>query len=78
MLHTLWHREHNANADELAAELVEGRAARGDARGATLTAEDDESLSDVVVQGDQEEIDRFQKALDLREKGMVYVKGILE
>ena len=44
VLHTLWHREHNANADELAAELVEGRAARGDARGATLTAEDDESL----------------------------------
>ena len=38
----------------------------------------DEMTSDVVVQGDEEEVDRFQKTLDLREKGMVYVKGLLE
>jgi len=43
-----------------------------------IITEDDESLSDVIVQGDEEEIDRFQKTLDLREKGMVYVKGILQ
>ena len=28
-------------------------------------------------QGDEEEVDRFQKTLDMREKGMIYVKGIL-
>jgi len=43
-----------------------------------IITEDDESSSDVVVQGDDEEIDRFQKTLDLREKGMVYVKGIFD
>lgn len=43
-----------------------------------IITEDDEMSSDVVVQGDEEEIERFQKTLDLREKGMVYVKGILE
>lgn len=53
-------------------------AERTDQVSVKIITEDDESLSDVVVQGDQEEIDRFQKALDLREKGMVYVKGILE
>ena len=43
-----------------------------------IVTEDDESVSDIIVQGGEEEIDRFQKTLDLREKGMVYVKGILE
>jgi len=42
-----------------------------------ITTEDDEMSSDVVVQGDEEEIERFQKTLDMREKGMIYVKGIL-
>ena len=41
-----------------------------------IVTEDDESISDVTVQGDDEEVERFQKAHDLREKGMVYVKGI--
>uniref|UniRef100_A0A7S0L649 Uncharacterized protein n=1 Tax=Coccolithus braarudii TaxID=221442 RepID=A0A7S0L649_9EUKA len=43
-----------------------------------IVTEDDEMMSDVVVQGDEEEVERFQRTLDLREKGMVYVKGILE
>ena len=29
-------------------------------------------------QGDEEEVQRFQRTLDLREKGMIYVKGLLE
>lgn len=40
--------------------------------------EDDEMSAEVLVQGNEEEVDRLQKALDLREKGMVYVKGVLE
>ena len=43
-----------------------------------IVTEDDEMTSDIVVQGDEEEVDRFQKTLDLREKGMIYVKGILD
>ena len=43
-----------------------------------IITEDDEMSSDIVVQGDEEEVTRFLKTLDLREKGMVYVKGILE
>jgi len=43
-----------------------------------IVTEDDESSSEVIVQGDEEEVDRFQKTLDMREKGMVYVKGLLE
>ncbi len=31
-----------------------------------------------LCQGDDEEVERFQKTLDLREKGMVYVKGIFD
>merc|ERR1719247_3145322 len=43
-----------------------------------IITEDDEMTADVVVQGDDEEVERFQKTLDLREKGMIYVKGILD
>ena len=43
-----------------------------------ITTEDDETSSEVVVQGNDEEVNRLQKALDLREKGKVYVKGALE
>ena len=53
-------------------------AERTDTVSVKIVTEDDELSASVVVQGDDEEIDRFQRALDLREKGMVYVKGILE
>ena len=33
---------------------------------------------DLLLQGDEEEITRMTKELQLREKGMVYVPGILE
>jgi len=34
--------------------------------------------TDVILEGDPEEIERFRRDLNLVEKGMVYVKGILE
>lgn len=43
-----------------------------------MTTSDDDKTTDIIVQGDEEEIDRFRKELDLYEKGMEYVKGILE
>ena len=39
---------------------------------------DDEQTADVVIQGDQEEIERCRREVGLMEKGMVYVKGLLE
>ena len=43
-----------------------------------MVTSDDDSVTDIVVEGDEEEIDRFRKELELLEKGMEYVKGILE
>ncbi len=43
-----------------------------------MVTSDDEQTTDIIVQGDEEEIDRMRRELDLNEKGMVKVKGILE
>ena len=43
-----------------------------------LVTNDDESSTEVVVEGDDEEVERFQRTLDLNEKGMVRVKGLFE
>ena len=43
-----------------------------------MVTSDDDKTVDVVVQGDEEEITRMTKELALKEKGMVYVPGILE
>jgi len=53
-------------------------AERTDQVSVKIVTADDELTSDVVVQGNDEEVDRFQRTLDMREKGMIYVKGILE
>ncbi|KAL4422257.1 hypothetical protein ABPG75_008454 [Micractinium tetrahymenae] len=42
-----------------------------------MVTSDDEQTTDIVVQGDDEEIERFWKELGLMEKGKVLVKGIL-
>lgn len=39
---------------------------------------EDGSLSEIVVRGDDEQVERMRKELGLSEKGMVYVKGIFE
>lgn len=43
-----------------------------------MVTADDDATTDIVVEGDEEEIDRMRKELGLLEKGMEYVKGILE
>ncbi|KIZ01885.1 hypothetical protein MNEG_6075 [Monoraphidium neglectum] len=43
-----------------------------------MVTSDDDLTTDIIVEGDQEEIARLSKELGLVEKGMVYVKGILE
>lgn len=43
-----------------------------------MTVGEDGSLSEIVVRGDDEQVERMRKELGLSEKGMVYVKGIFE
>ncbi|KAJ0988729.1 hypothetical protein J5N97_007085 [Dioscorea zingiberensis] len=39
---------------------------------------EDGSLSEIVVRGDDQQVDQMRKELQLSEKGMIYVKGIFE
>ncbi|KAK4426574.1 protein COFACTOR ASSEMBLY OF COMPLEX C SUBUNIT B CCB1, chloroplastic [Sesamum alatum] len=43
-----------------------------------MTVADDGTLSEIVVQGDDQQVEQMRKELQLSEKGMVYVKGIFE
>ena len=43
-----------------------------------VVTSDDERVTDIIVEGDEEELDRFCKELNLQEKGKVYIKGIIE
>ena len=43
-----------------------------------MVTADDEATTDIIVQGDEEEIERIRRELQLFEKDMVYVPGILE
>jgi hypothetical protein len=43
-----------------------------------LETADDDSVTDLTVEGDDEEIDRFRRELALQEKGKIPVKGLLE
>lgn len=54
------------------------RASRKEQIKVKMVIAEDESSTDVVVQGDDGQIDELRKELKLMEKGMVYVKGILE
>lgn len=39
---------------------------------------DDGTLSEITVQGDDQQVDQMRRELQLSEKGMIYVKGIFE
>lgn len=43
-----------------------------------MVTADDETVTDIVCEGDEEELDRLSKELNLSEKGKVKVKGIFE
>jgi hypothetical protein len=43
-----------------------------------MVTADDDMTTDILVEGDVEEIERMRRELNLIEKGMVYVKGVLE
>ncbi len=43
-----------------------------------MVTADDEQTTDILVEGDKEEIERMTRELQLWEKGKIYVKGLLE
>lgn len=43
-----------------------------------MVLSDDESTVDIMVQGDDEEIERMRKEFNFMEKDMIYVPGLLE
>ena len=43
-----------------------------------MVTSDDDATTEIIVLGDDEEVESFRKELDLMEKGKVYVKGLLE
>lgn len=43
-----------------------------------MEASDDEQVTTITAQGDKDDLERFSKALNLSERGKVYVKGLFE
>jgi hypothetical protein len=43
-----------------------------------MVTADDDLVTDIIMEGDTEEVDRIVRELGLREKGKIYVKGLLE
>lgn len=54
------------------------RASRKEQIKVKMIVADDGSLSEIIVQGDDQEVEKMRKELKLNEKGMVYVKGLFE
>ncbi|KAI3666072.1 hypothetical protein L6452_44710 [Arctium lappa] len=54
------------------------RASRKEQIKVKMTVAEDGTLSEIIVQGDDQQVDQMRKELQLTEKGMVYVKGIFE
>lgn len=43
-----------------------------------MVVQDDGNASEIVVQGDDQQVEQLRRELHLSEKGMVYVKGIFD
>lgn len=54
------------------------RASRKEEIKVKMVLAEDGKLSEIVVQGDDQQVEQMRKELQLSEKGMVYVKGIFE
>ncbi|XAR52064.1 hypothetical protein NMG60_11006916 [Bertholletia excelsa] len=54
------------------------RASRKEQIKVKMILGDDGTLSEIIVQGDDQQVEQMRKELQLSEKGMVYVKGIFE
>ncbi|XP_062119745.1 protein COFACTOR ASSEMBLY OF COMPLEX C SUBUNIT B CCB1, chloroplastic [Humulus lupulus] len=54
------------------------RASRTEQIKVKMMVGEDGALSEVIVQGDDQQVEQMRRELQLSEKGMVYVKGIFE
>ncbi|XP_052180169.1 protein COFACTOR ASSEMBLY OF COMPLEX C SUBUNIT B CCB1, chloroplastic-like [Diospyros lotus] len=54
------------------------RASRKEQIKVKMIMAEDGTLSEIIVQGDDQQVEQMRKELELSEKGMVYVKGIFE
>ncbi|KAJ6950881.1 hypothetical protein NC651_004534 [Populus alba x Populus x berolinensis] len=54
------------------------RASRKEEIKVKMMVADDGTLSEIVVQGDDQQVEQMRKELQFSEKGMVYVKGIFK
>lgn len=54
------------------------RASRKEQIKVKIMVADDGTLSEITVQGDDQQVDQMRRELRLSEKGMIYVKGIFE
>ncbi|KAG4119264.1 hypothetical protein ERO13_D11G068100v2 [Gossypium hirsutum] len=54
------------------------RASRKEQIKVKMLVTDDGTVNEIVVQGDDQQVDQMRKELKLSEKGMVYVKGLFE
>ncbi|KAF8390753.1 hypothetical protein HHK36_025280 [Tetracentron sinense] len=54
------------------------RASRKEQIKVKMMVAEDGTLSEIIVQGDDQQVEQMRKELQLSEKGMVYVKGIFE
>ncbi|MQL96412.1 hypothetical protein Taro_029088 [Colocasia esculenta] len=54
------------------------RASRKEEIKLKMMVGEDGSLSEIIVRGDDQQVEQMRKELQLSEKGMVYVKGIFE
>ncbi|MED6222879.1 Protein COFACTOR ASSEMBLY OF COMPLEX C SUBUNIT B ccb1, chloroplastic [Stylosanthes scabra] len=54
------------------------RASRKEQIKVKMMVDDDGTLSEIVVQGDDQQVEQMRKELNFSEKGMVYVKGVFE
>uniref|UniRef100_A0A7S0RYJ8 Uncharacterized protein n=1 Tax=Pyramimonas obovata TaxID=1411642 RepID=A0A7S0RYJ8_9CHLO len=54
-----------------------GKAERVEEVAVKMVTNDADTETEVIIRGDAEEVERFWKTLELREKGMEYVEGLL-
>lgn len=54
------------------------RASRKEQIKVKMIVGEDGTLSEIVVQGDDQQVEQMRKELQLNEKGMIYVKGLFE
>jgi hypothetical protein len=53
-------------------------AQREDLISIKMETSDDEQEISIIAQGDKEDLDRFSKALNITERGKIYVRGVFE